>query len=229
MNPTDKPASWQPPSTHHYADPIPKHTPFSEPVKQVPWPESLDPAFTETSDLHSPVKTAPDVKNTPVTDPDSDGFYVCPRCNMKCASGACPGCGCQWSRSASGEITFLPDVSFEPYAPAPDVKKAAGSVKCPLQLLPASFLRKTAKVLGHGAAKYGAWNWRRSGVEQDTYIGAIMRHLMAMQDGEWLEPQSGLPHAAHIAASCAILIDCWDHRILKGGPSFDSAAVGPSS
>ncbi|MFA6043400.1 MAG: dATP/dGTP diphosphohydrolase domain-containing protein [Phycisphaerales bacterium] len=93
---------------------------------------------------------------------------------------------------------------------APDVKRAAGSTKCPLNLLPPEFLRQTAWALKHGADRYGAFNWRESGVRLDTYVAAIMRHLTSMAEGEWLDPDSGKPHAAHIAASSAILLDC-DH------------------
>lgn len=90
---------------------------------------------------------------------------------------------------------------------AGDPKAEAGSKKCPMQLLPPVALLATAWVHGLGAAKYGAWNWLDTGVSLDTYIGAIMRHLMAMADGEWLDSESGYPHAAHIAASCNILMD----------------------
>lgn len=88
-----------------------------------------------------------------------------------------------------------------------DPKAEAGSKKCPLHLLPPHPLRETAWVHALGAKKYGAFNWLESGVSLGTYIGAIMRHLLAMADGEWLDPESQHPHAAHIAASCNILMD----------------------
>ena len=103
--------------------------------------------------------------------------------------------------------------------PTPDVKRAAGSIKCPLQLLPPEFLRQTAEAMGYGAYRakradggqgYGPYNWRASGVELPTYIGALMRHTMAVAAGEWLdegEKGSGLPHVAMIAANCAVLLD----------------------
>ena len=88
-----------------------------------------------------------------------------------------------------------------------DPKGAIGATKTPLQLLPPVFLNQCAWVLGSGAGKYGPWNWRRTQVESQTYIGAILRHLTAWQDGETLDPESGQNHLAHAACSIAILLD----------------------
>jgi len=63
------------------------------------------------------------------------------------------------------------------------------------------------QVLSNGASKYGAWNWRLTGLEVATYISAIKRHLAAIHRGEWIDPESGCPHVAHIGASCCILMD----------------------
>jgi hypothetical protein len=91
-----------------------------------------------------------------------------------------------------------------------DPKAEAGSDKCPMHLLPPAALAQTAWVHGLGADKYGEWNWRETGIKFDTYVGAILRHLMLAHGGEWLDSESGLPHIAHIAASCNILLDA-DH------------------
>ena len=85
-------------------------------------------------------------------------------------------------------------------------KEAEGAKKCPMHLLPTAFTTQTAYVLQHGAAKYSEFNWRDAGIHATTYIGAIMRHLAAWQDGENLD-ESGYSHIAHIAASCAIILD----------------------
>lgn len=92
-------------------------------------------------------------------------------------------------------------------------KEAEGAKKCPMHLLPTAFTTQTAYALQHGAHKsgpnktgYGEWNWRDAGIHATTYIGAIMRHLAAWQDGEDID-ESGYSHIAHIAASCAIILD----------------------
>jgi hypothetical protein len=48
-----------------------------------------------------------------------------------------------------------------------------------------------------GAVKYQAFNWLKGG-QASTPIDCMMRHLDALRAGEWLDPDSGLPHAAHI-------------------------------
>ena len=86
-------------------------------------------------------------------------------------------------------------------------KEANGRAKCPMHLLPPVFMRQTAEALAHGASRYGAFNWRRAGINATTYVAAIMRHLTAWQDGEDNDPDSGLSHIAHIAANAAIVLD----------------------
>jgi hypothetical protein len=88
-----------------------------------------------------------------------------------------------------------------------DPKGAAGATKCPLWLLPPGALIETAWVHKLGNEKYGAWNWRKTGVNASTYISAIMRHLLAWSGGEDLDPESGRSHLGHIAACCNILLD----------------------
>jgi hypothetical protein len=88
-----------------------------------------------------------------------------------------------------------------------DPKGEAGSRKAPMWLIPPSSMQQTAWVHKLGAEKYGAFNWRETGVCATTYISAIMRHLNAWRDGEDLDPESGISHLAHIACSCNILMD----------------------
>jgi hypothetical protein len=91
-----------------------------------------------------------------------------------------------------------------------DPKGEAGKLKCPLHLLPPFAMMQTAWVLALGAIKYGPWNWLGNKVETMTYVGAIMRHLLAYVSGEDNDPESGKSHLAHISAGCCILMDA-DH------------------
>lgn len=95
-----------------------------------------------------------------------------------------------------------------------NLKEAEGRKKCPMQLLPPEFLTQTANVLGGGAEKYSPWNWRFTKIRVTTYIGAISRHLASIAEGEDID-ESGFPHLAHIAASCAILLDAGKHDCLE--------------
>lgn len=69
-------------------------------------------------------------------------------------------------------------------------------------LLPTAPLFAIAEVLGFGAKKYAAHNWR-GGIEYSRLIGAALRHLLAYNDGEDKDPESGLSHLAH--AGCCVL------------------------
>jgi len=102
-------------------------------------------------------------------------------------------------------------------------KDAIGSNKLPLHLWP-----ETASALGclgllDGALKYGRSNFRAIGVRASIYYDASRRHLNKWFEGEDLDPDSGLPHLAHVLACVAILVDAEaagklnDDRMVAGG------------
>lgn len=65
-----------------------------------------------------------------------------------------------------------------------------------------------ALAMMEGADKYGWFNWRVLAIDPKVYTDAAERHLTALQDGEWIDRDSGLPHAAKVMACMAILLDC---------------------
>lgn len=69
-------------------------------------------------------------------------------------------------------------------------------------LLSSRWLRGTADVLGFGLIKYGAHNWRK-GIKSSRLYDALQRHMLAWNDGEDIDPESGLPHLYH--ASCCLM------------------------
>jgi len=71
-----------------------------------------------------------------------------------------------------------------------------------MDLLPSLPLESIAQVLTFGAEKYDAHNWRK-GIEFSRVYGALQRHLAAFNEGEDIDPESGLHHLAH--AGCNIL------------------------
>jgi hypothetical protein len=89
-----------------------------------------------------------------------------------------------------------------------DKKATAASTKPQLQLTPPAFSEELARVFEFGKEKYGERNWiTGDGVTLQTYLGAILRHTNKIISGEDIDPESGLEHVAHIAASCAIILD----------------------
>lgn len=86
-------------------------------------------------------------------------------------------------------------------------KEGIGATKVPLSLL--SPIAKAYWALAQfcGLTKYGAWNWRLSGVRMSTYLDAIDRHRDGLLSGEWCDPVDGTPHLGNIMACCAIIAD----------------------
>ncbi len=86
-------------------------------------------------------------------------------------------------------------------------KDALAINRAPLHLLPPEALIEASLALHNGAAKYGAWNWRRAGVRASVYVAAMMRHILVWADGEDVDRESGASHLAHVIACAAILLD----------------------
>jgi hypothetical protein len=73
-------------------------------------------------------------------------------------------------------------------------------------LLDPDFLVGVSDVLGFGAKKYAAHNWR-GGISYSRLIGAILRHCFAIMRGEDTDPESGLPHTGHLG--CCVMFLHW--------------------
>ena len=86
--------------------------------------------------------------------------------------------------------------------PPPGTKYDAG--KPPLDLLDPAYLEGVAAVLGFGANKYAAHNWR-GGIAYSRLIAAAMRHLAAINKGEDLDAESNLPHVYHLGCCTMFL------------------------
>lgn len=75
-----------------------------------------------------------------------------------------------------------------------------------VELLPSKALLAVAEVIGFGARKYAPHNWRR-GVSWTQTLGSAQRHLLAWNDGEDLDPETGYTHLAHAATQIMFLIE----------------------
>ena len=139
---------------------------------------------------------------------------------LGCAGGQ-PGTGwekCIWQIV---DEEPAPDADIEQYYnEEPDVKqnpkhiRAQKDGKCPMEYLCYPALMAEARVLKHGADKYGVRNWRIDKILASTYEGAIMRHLLAWATGADADPDSGESHLAHIRACCAVVLDAIAHDTL---------------
>lgn len=73
-------------------------------------------------------------------------------------------------------------------------------------LLPANAIDDLAKILTFGAKKYAPNSWQHVEDGLERYRAALLRHTFAIQRGELIDPESGLPHSAH-AMCCAAFIN----------------------
>ena len=96
--------------------------------------------------------------------------------------------------------------------PSPVALKADDE-KIRMELLSPVALEAIAKVMTFGAQKYTDHNWRK-GFKWSRLIGAALRHLMAFMKGEDKDPESGLPHLAHLGCCVMFLLE---HQLTKIG------------
>lgn len=73
-------------------------------------------------------------------------------------------------------------------------------------LLPVEVLVEGSRAMEFGAKKYGADQWREADLTARDFVDALMRHLIAYQQGEKAAPDSGVSHLGHIIANCGILL-----------------------
>ena len=93
--------------------------------------------------------------------------------------------------------------------PDSNPKTAMGAEKVPMFNIPQRALVELGIRMGHGADKYGAYNWRSHPISVSVYVSAMMRHLAAFVDGEWIDGEcpDKSSHLSAIMACCALLID----------------------
>lgn len=75
-----------------------------------------------------------------------------------------------------------------------------------LDLVPTSLITEVGKVLTFGASKYGDNNWRKF-MKWSKVVASLNRHLVAFENGEDFDKESGLLHLSHLACNVAFLIE----------------------
>ncbi len=93
-------------------------------------------------------------------------------------------------------MNVIPD-GFDPAVAFKDDGK-----KVDFTLLPYRPLSEIAEVLQFGVGKYARNNWRK-GFAHERLLAAALRHLLAYNEGEDNDPETGINHLAH--AGCMLL------------------------
>ena len=97
-----------------------------------------------------------------------------------------------------------------------DYKTVEG--KLPLQDVDPVAIKTLGEVLAYGIKKYGEENKTsyKHGI-METYIGALLRHLVAVQEGENIDPESGLSHLKHLFFNAYVLVYLENEMNKKAG------------
>ena len=116
-------------------------------------------------------------------------------------------------------------------------KHDSGKVRAalPIQDFPRALVA-VAWVSTFGAEKYAAHSWLNIPNASERYEDAFHRHILAQASGEVNDPESGLPHAAHVAWNALALLELQLRRkeeerteVLIEGPNTPVADAEPST
>lgn len=84
-------------------------------------------------------------------------------------------------------------------------KDARAEGKPDLALIPMIALIEAAKALKVGEHKYGRYNYEKGHLASEL-VAAALRHLLAWNEGEELDPKDGQPHLGSVIANISMLL-----------------------
>lgn len=103
-----------------------------------------------------------------------------------------------------GMVSYKADTKLE------GIKHDEG--KPQLSILTKESLEAEARAFQYGALKYDKNNYKK-GMAWSRVLDAALRHLMAFNAKEDLDPESGLTHLAHSKACLAMLIYYYENKV----------------
>lgn len=77
--------------------------------------------------------------------------------------------------------------------------------KVRMDLVPLSVMESLGQILTMGTQKYSENSWQNLPDFWKRYKAALLRHLTAIDKGELIDQESGLPHIDHVLCNAAFL------------------------
>lgn len=91
----------------------------------------------------------------------------------------------------------------------PNPKDVLAGDKVPLHVVPESMEVLASLGMFEGSCKYGQFNYRARPVRLSVYVSALKRHSKRLNEGEWSDQKTNVPHISSILACAAIIGDAW--------------------
>ena len=101
--------------------------------------------------------------------------------------------------------------------------------RAPLDYLEPAAEKAIAHVMKLGATKYGRRNFTVADVGLGTYLAAMKRHIDAVIEGEWTDPESGVAHLAHVGANVHVVLgaQAYDKLVMNIEPEAKQTGLDP--
>lgn len=126
---------------------------------------------------------------------------------QQCDSETCGWSGTHWHETyGSTEVIEHPAYSLParteiPGGTEPTLGRKFDSAKLRWSLLPWGPLETVVELLELGARKYAPDNWKYVPDAEARYLDAMTRHMVEIQKGNHIDPETQLPHLAAVVAN----------------------------
>lgn len=112
-------------------------------------------------------------------------------------------CGCQAPNT--GPVIVPTGTTTNTLNNVSELTRHDSTDKSGIDQIPPFILFMIGDVFKYGEKKYARDNWKK-GTKWTEFLGSSLRHICKFSMGEWIDPESGLPHLSHAVVNCIFLI-----------------------